>query len=74
MAELLKAQKQKIVIDKVIKDLSQSDPNLYYTDSNTIAAMIYHKIKDGALSKQDQELFEGLNENDILILMSYKNS
>lgn len=73
MKEQLKVDQQKFIINKLIAELSKSDPNLYYIDSHTIATLVYEKISSGDLSKQEEEIVVELKVKDILILMSYNS-
>ena len=73
--EKLKVDQQKEVINKIVNELSNESPDLYYTDSSTISSLIYEKIHgSNNLTKTSLELVEDLSADDILILLSYKSS
>ena len=73
--EKLKATEQKEIINLLINELSKEDPNLYYTDSSTIATLVHDMIHNSeTLNRQKKELVESLSSDDILILMSYKSN
>lgn len=73
--EKLKVDQQKEIINKLVNELSNESPDLYYTDSSTISSLIYEKIHgSNNLTKTSLELVEDLSADDILILLSYKSS
>ena len=75
IVEKLKATEQKEIINLLINELSKEDPNLYYTDSSTIATLVHDMIHNSeTLNRQKKELVESLSSDDILILMSYKSN
>jgi hypothetical protein len=68
----LKVEEEKRIIDKLLALLSQEDPNLYYTDSHSVAVLVFDKImKREGISYQEYELVKDLSVNDVLIRMSY---
>jgi adenylate kinase len=74
--EKLKSDQQKDIINKLVNLLSKESPDLYYTDSSTIAALVHDKIKtgEGGLTHEQKELVKNLSSDDILILLSYKSN
>lgn len=73
--EKLKGTEQKEIVDSLISELSKEHPDLYYTDSSSIANLVYEKIHSkGALTKQKFDTVKDLSSNDILIVMSYNTN
>lgn len=72
--EKLEIEKQKIIIDKIVRELTKEDIDLYYTDSSTVSHLVYEKINNNFLNKTDYEFVKELSANDILILMSYNSN
>ncbi len=71
--ELLSDQKKK-VIDKIISELSQSDPQLYYTDSSSVASIVKDYIDDKKLERGHYEMVKDMSAHDIQMLMSFKSN
>jgi hypothetical protein len=65
---------RKSIVQSIIDELSQSDPNLYYTNTSIIAQMVYQQIQDKKINRHDFEKMKDLSAADILILISYKSS
>ena len=75
IVEKLKSTEQKEIIQKCIGELSKEDPNLYYTDSSTIATLVHDMIHNSdTLNREKKDLVSDLSADDILILMSYKTN
>jgi hypothetical protein len=72
--EKLDSVKRKEVIQSIINDLNKSDPELYYTDTMTICALVEEYIKEKHLSQSDFELVKSLSRDDIQVLMSYNSN
>lgn len=73
MEELI-AKKRKMIVDGLVAELGKENPDLYYTDSSTIASMVVSKIKDHELNAHDYELVKNLTPKDVLILMSFNSN
>lgn len=68
-------EKRKSIVNKLIQQLSNQHMDLYYTDSNTIANLVYEQIQNKEnLNKDELDLMKGLSQKDIHILISYKTS
>lgn len=74
MADKLIVDKQKEVISKIVDFLSHEDPNLYYTDSNTIAKMVLEVKDEAKLNKDEIDLIKDLSTKDVLVLMSFHSN
>jgi hypothetical protein len=72
--EELVVDKQKKAISKVIQKLAGQDPNLYYTDSSTIASLVLQGENQTELNREEKELLQKLSVKDVLILMSYNSN
>lgn len=69
----LKHFQQKEVLTRIIDKLSAEDDSTYYLPTNQVAHIIFDIIqKKEGLNKVEAELFEGLNVEDIYILLSHK--
>lgn len=72
--EKLDSVKKKEIIQSIINDLSKSDPDLYYTDTMTIAAFVEEYINDKKLIQSEYDLVKNLSRDDIQVLMSYNSN
>ncbi|MEM8792875.1 MAG: hypothetical protein AAGE80_14740 [Pseudomonadota bacterium] len=67
----LDSEKQKKLLERLIAELSKSNPDLYYQPTVQIARLVKEHIDEGAdLSVEDRALFEGLSQRDIQVLLS----
>jgi hypothetical protein len=74
-SELVDAEKQKIIINKIIQNLFLEDTSLYYASTIDIAMIIKMKIETPAyLNNADKELVAGLTARDIQNLISYASN
>lgn len=71
--ELLNDQKKKI-IDKIILELSHTDPQLYYTESISVAAIVKEYIDEKKLNRSEYEIVKGMSARDIQIVMSFSTN
>ena len=72
--EKLDSTRRKDIIQSIINDLNKSKPELYYTDTMTICALVEDYIKDKKLSQSEFELVKNLSRDDIQVLMSYNSN
>lgn len=72
--EKLKSDEQKEIVNSIVAELAKKNSELYYTDSSTIANLIYEKIHNPDFSKSKFEKVGELSRDDILILMSYNTT
>ena len=65
------AEKRKKLITRIVSELSQSDPDLYYRSTSEISRQIETYTKEGnQLNADEIELLEGLGYRDIQALLS----
>lgn len=75
MSEELKVDKEKKIIDKIVKQLSQEDPNLYYSNSSIICALVEERINQKVGINHNEYLeLKDLTAKDILIRLSYHSN
>lgn len=72
--EKLDTELKKQIIQDIINSLNKADPNLYYTDTMTVAALIVEYIQEQKLKKNEFELVKDLSRNDVQVLMSYNSN
>jgi len=72
--EILEADVKKKIIQRIINSLSEKSPDLYYTDTMTISAMVQDYILEGNLKKIEADLVKKLSRHDIQTLMSYNSN
>jgi hypothetical protein len=70
--EKLKVEQQKIIVNSLVSLLAEEVPDLYYTDTSTIAHLVVEKIQAKSLSQQDYQLVSDLTKDDVLVLISYQ--
>lgn len=67
----LDVERQKRLLTRLVEELSQSDPELYYRSTSEVAAQIEGLIgKVGRLSLEDRQLLLRLSRRDIEVLLS----
>jgi len=65
------AEKQKVVLMRLISELSHKNPDLYYQPTNQIARVLEERIKKGVqMDATEIELMKKLDNRDIQILLS----
>jgi len=71
--DLLKV-KRLTILDKMVADISKKHPDFYYLSTIEIAYEILDTLnKDKETPQQWREAFEGLDQNDIKILLGMHN-
>lgn len=65
--------KRKELIDKLVLELSKEDDQFYYYPTVEVAALIIEMRDKGKLPVKDREIIEGLDLQDIQVLLSHKN-
>lgn len=73
MEDLLNERRKKI-IDRIVRELSKANINLYYSDSSFISALVRDEIHKGVLSQDEFEVVKDLSVKDILVLLSYHSN
>ena len=67
----LDAERQKKLLRRIVDDLTNSRPDLYYQSTSEIARQIAELIRSGGqLSADDRALLQKLSQRDIAILLS----
>ena len=67
----LDAEKQKRLLFRMVDELSQSSPDLYYRPTSEIATYLEGYIRKGArLSADDRALMTRLSRRDLEVLLS----
>lgn len=65
------AEKQKVILMRLISELTQQSPDLYYQSTNQIARIIDGYIKQGHNMNADEiELMKKLSSRDIEVMLS----
>ena len=65
------AEKQKVILTRLVKELSNSYPDLYYQSTTQIARLIRDLIDAGtALNGEERKVMERLGHRDIEVLLS----
>lgn len=70
MEKLIVDQKKKI-ITKIVEELTKTNPDLYYTDTSTVAGHVVDFVQDKKLKQEEFELLKDMDFRDIAILMSF---
>lgn len=67
----LASEKRKKLIERLLQELSRSNPDLYYQPTSEIALQIEKHIdSDAGLSHEEKLLLEPLTHRDIEVLLS----
>lgn len=67
----LTAQKQRKLLQRLVEDLSKTNPELYYQSTTQIARELAEHIDDGkSLSHEERELLKTLDQRGIEMLLS----
>lgn len=67
----LVAEKRKRLIERIVLELSQSDPDLYYRSASEIARQMQNYIEaEAQLNANEIELLQGLDHRDMYALLS----
>ncbi|MEM7747795.1 MAG: hypothetical protein AAF346_06050 [Pseudomonadota bacterium] len=67
----LDSERQKKLLRRLVEDLTNSRPDLYYQSTSEIARQIAELIKSGGhLSADDRALLQKLSQRDIAVLLS----
>lgn len=70
MEKLIIDQKKKI-LSNIVLELTKTQPDLYYTDTSTIASIIVDHIHEKKLNQKDFDLVKDMSFRDVAILMSF---
>ena len=68
----LTSEKQKVLLRRLLEELSQSHPDFYYQSTNEVALAIkeYATSSDAKLTQNDKALIEPLTWRDIQVILS----
>jgi len=67
----LTAQKQKKLLQRLVEELSKTNPELYYQATSQIARELKTHIDHGAsLNQEERELLQQLSQRDIEVILS----
>ncbi|MEC8196709.1 MAG: hypothetical protein VX228_10395 [Pseudomonadota bacterium] len=67
----LDGEKRKVLLQRLLSDLSGLDPNLYYQSTSQIAVLMRAFIDgDAKLVQEERQLMQGLAPRDIEVLLS----
>lgn len=67
----LDGERQKVLLQKLVSDLSHENPNVYYMPTAGIAVLLHDTIQTGGrLSAEDRELLKRLTLRDIEVVLS----
>ncbi len=67
----LDGEKRKVLLQRMLSELSGLDPNLYYQSTSQIAVLMRAYIDgDAKLVQEERQLMQGLAPRDIEVLLS----
>lgn len=67
----LDGEKRKVLLQRLLSELSGLDPNLYYQSTSQIAVLMRAYIDgDAKLVQEERQLVQGLAPRDIEVLLS----
>lgn len=65
------AEKQKVILRRLLEELNRDNPELYYQSTSQIARMIEQRIASGGTLNADElKLMEPLSSRDLEIMLS----
>ncbi|MEM9734290.1 MAG: hypothetical protein AAF903_12520 [Pseudomonadota bacterium] len=65
------AERKKVLLRRLLSDLSQANPDLYYQPTSEIARLLKDQILNGnMLNADDRKLMEPLGARDLEVLLS----
>ena len=67
-------EKQKEIITNMMNELMFEDMGAYYTDSRSLASMIYERIQNKNSDDMINDIVGKLNHTEILELITFKSS
>lgn len=68
----LASQKQKKLLQRLVGELSKSNPELYYQSTSEVArALMLHIDGEAKLFQEERELLQVLGQRDIEVLLSH---
>ncbi|MFW8635681.1 hypothetical protein [Cribrihabitans pelagius] len=67
----LDSEKQKQLLQRLLEELSRTEPDFYYRSTSEVAALLQQRIDGGArLSAEEKTLLKRLSRRDIGMLLS----
>ncbi|WP_341366676.1 hypothetical protein [Yoonia sp. BS5-3] len=65
------AEKQKVLLRRLVTEVSRENPDLYYQPTSQVARLIADHIKSGrTLNGDERKLMAGLGTRDLEVLLS----
>jgi len=65
------AERRKVLLRRLVAELSQSHPDLYYQSTSQISRLLKDHISSGkSLNGEDRKLMEPLSSRDLEVLLS----
>ena len=71
--EITKYDLKKKLIQELVSELMLKDESLYYAPTTDVCRLIYDRIQNGSLNKEQKDLLEKLSPKDIQIFLSYSS-
>lgn len=68
----LDSEKRKVLLQRMIRDLSAADPDFYYRATSDVARLIEQRVSRGDdLTADERSLLAPLSQRDIQLLLSH---
>lgn len=68
----LDAEKRKKLVQRLVNELSETQPDFYYKSTSEVAALLHDHIAGGStLNGDDRALLQPLDRRDIEVLLSH---
>ena len=65
------AERQKVILTRMVEELSREQPDLYYQSTSQIAQTIQARVAEGkTLNGDERKLMDGLTARDISVILS----
>lgn len=65
------AERKKVLLRRLLSDLSEANPDLYYQPTSAIARLLKDQISSGKmLNADDRKLMEPLSSRDLEVMLS----
>lgn len=67
------AERRKVLLHRLLSELSQTNPEMYYQSTSQVSRLLKDHISDGkSLNGDDRKLMEPLSCRDLEILLSLR--
>ena len=68
----LDSEKRKVLVQRLIRDLSAADPDFYYRATSDVARLIEERVLRGeGMTADERALLAPLSQRDIQLLLSH---